>query len=162
MKIFRLVKIYYIKIIRSNGTSHGIAMSIALGLFVGCFLPIGTQTLPVIFFAIILRLDKLLAFIASWICNPYTVPLMYPLFCYTGSKVLGLGLTLSQIEKDVLKITHSFSWNALKDLGLELGVSFFIGGFIYGGVIALIGYFITFYFIARYRKRKKRLHTARL
>jgi len=162
VKFFRLLKIYYIKIIRSNGTPHGIALALALGLFVGCFLPIGTQTLPVILLAIILRVDKLLAFIASWICNPYTVPFMYPLFCYTGSKVLGVGLTLSQIEKDVLKLSHSFSWSALKNLGFELGASFFIGGFIYGVLIALIGYFITFYTITKYRKRKKHLRSARL
>lgn len=162
MKIFRLLKIYYIKIIRSNGTPHGIAMAVALGLFVGCFLPIGTQTLPVILLAVILRVDKLLAFIASWICNPYTVPLLYPFFCYTGSKVLGLDLTLSQIEKDVLKVSHSFSWETLKELGFELGASFFIGGFIYGVIIAMIGYFITFYAITKYRKRKKHLRDARL
>lgn len=161
MRFFRLLKIYYIKIIRSNGTPHGIAMAVAIGFFVGCFLPIGTQTIPVILLAIIFRVDKLIAFIASFICNPYTAPFMYVLFCYTGSTILGTGITLSQIEKDVVKITSSFSWNSLKELGMELGISFFIGSFIYGMILALIGYFCAKYTITKYRKRKKQLRSAR-
>lgn len=157
MKLLEKFKIYYLKIINSNGTPHGIALAVAIGIFIGCFLPIGTQTIPVLLIAILFRVDKLLAFLASWICNPYTVPVLYPVFCYTGSKIMGLGLTFSQIEKNVLGLCHSFSWHNLGALGIELGVSFFIGGFLYGLIFGLAGYFFTKYSITRYRKSKKQL-----
>lgn len=162
VKIIRLLKVYYIKIIRSNGTPHGIAMAVALGLFVGCIFPMGTQTLPAILLAFILRVDKLLAFIATWITNPYTVPFIYPLFCYTGAKILGSSLTFSRIEKDLLEISQSFSWHALKKLGIELGASFFVGALFYGIIVSIAGYFAVRLVITKYRKRKKRLRLARL
>ncbi len=162
LRIFRLLKVYYIKIIRSNGTPHGIALAIAIGLFIGCIFPMGTQTLPAILLALIFRVDKLLAFIATWVTNPYTVPFIYPVFCYTGSKILGISLTLSKIQKDILDITHSFSWKALEKLGIEFGASFFVGAFFYGVIISVSGYFFTRFVVTKYRKRKKRLSSSRL
>ena len=157
MKIFQKFKEYYIKIVNSNSTPHGIALAVSVGFFIGFFLPIGTQTIPAILIAFVLRIDKLLTFAATWICNPYTVPFLYPFFCFTGAKVVGFNLSLSQIERDILSICRDFSWVELKDMGFELGVSFFVGSFIYGVITAVIGYVLVKYLIIRYRNRKKQL-----
>ena len=162
MSLLQKAKAYYIKVINSNGTPQGIALAVGIGIFIGCFLPIGTQTIPAILIAIVCRVDKLLTFAATWVCNQYTVPFLYPVFCYTGSKVMGFGLTLPQIEKDIVAICKDFSWLELREMGYELGVSFFVGGFIYGLILAIIGYFLVWYFIDRYRKRKKPFSNARL
>ncbi|HBM16212.1 MAG TPA: hypothetical protein DD381_07735 [Lentisphaeria bacterium] len=155
MKFLRKFREYYIKVINSNDTPHGIALAVAIGIFIGCFLPIGTQTIPAILAAIIFRVDKLLTFASTWICNPYTVPFMYPIFCLTGSKIMGFGLTLPQIERDIVLICKDFTWLELKEIGFELGVSFFAGGLIYGAVLGAGGYFSVRYFVSKYRKRKK-------
>lgn len=153
-KYIRLLKFFYIKVLRSKGTPHTAALAIAIGLFVGCLLPIGTQTIPAILLAFIFRTDKLLAFIGTLITNPYTVVFLYPIFCFIGSLLLGSHLTFAYIEKATIGIIHSFSWDALLGLGEELVISYFIGGFIFGVVSGVAGYLITYSLVYKYKKMK--------
>ena len=155
-KFWRITKKYYIKLIRSKGTPHSIALAIALGLFIGCSIPMGGQTIIVVILAIILRTDKVLAFAATWISNPYTVTFMYPVFCFVGSKILGSNLSFADINRLILSIIHDFSWSALINLGTKLAVYFFVGGALFGIVIGGIGYFITYKLVMKYRNKKNR------
>jgi uncharacterized protein (DUF2062 family) len=130
---------------------------VALGFFVGCFVPPGLHTIVVLILAFLFRTDKILAFAATWRLNPYTAPVLYPFFCFIGSHLIGVDLSFKHVDKEVVYVLHNFTWHNIIHLGREFAVSFFIGGFICGTVSALIGYYLTYRMIILYRnKRKKR------
>jgi uncharacterized protein len=155
-KFYRIFKKYYFKLLRSNGSPHSLAMAVALGFFVACFIPTGGHTVIVLLLAFLFRTDKILAFAATWITNPYTIPFMYPVFCFVGSKVLGTGLSFKVIDKEIVHVIHDFSWHNLLQLGEELVFSFLVGGFIFGIIFGGIGYFITYRMVVLYRNKKSK------
>ncbi len=156
-KLWRLIKIYYYKFIRTSGSPHKIALAVGLGFFIGCIIPIGIwgQTVVVIFVAVKLKVNPGIAYAATWISNPYSVVFMYPMYCYVGSRVIGAGLSLNYIKVAFMHVLHDFSWNGLASLGSHLAVSFFIGALIFGIVTGVIGYFFIGFFVSKYRERKK-------
>lgn len=153
-KFLRLLKSFYLKIIRSNHSLHSISMAVAVGIFVGCFIPPGLHTVVVILLAFLLRVDKLLSFATTWIANPYTMPLMYPAFCYLGSRFIDPSLTFKYIEHIFILSIKDSSWDSFKFIGEEIFFSFLIGGLIAGIVLGLIGYLITYIFLKKYRFNK--------
>ena len=153
-KIGRLFKKYYFKLLRSNGTPHSLAMAVALGFFVACFIPTGGHTVIVLLLAFLFRTDKILAFAATWIANPYTIPFLYPIFCFVGAKVLGIDMSFKLINKQILHVIQDFTWHNLIYLGEEFAFSYFVGGFIFGIIFAGIGYFFTYRMIILYRNKK--------
>ena len=156
-KLYRLIKKYYFKVLRSDGSPHSLALAVALGFFVGCFVPPGGHTIVVLLLAFLFRTDKILAFATTWILNPYTAPFLYPLFCFVGSHLIGVDLSFKHIDKEVIYVLHNFSWHNVMHLGSEFAVSFFIGGFICGTTLALVGYYLTYRLVVLYRnKREKR------
>jgi uncharacterized protein len=155
-KFYRIFKKYYFKLLRSNGSPHSLAMAVALGFFVACFIPTGGHTVIVLLLAFLFKTDKILAFAATWITNPYTIPFMYPVFCFVGSKILGTDLSFKVIDKEIVHVIHDFSWHNLLQLGEELVFSFLVGGFIFGIILGGIGYFITYRMVVLYRNKKSK------
>lgn len=160
-KILRLLKGFYLKILRSNHSIHKIAIAVALGIFVGCFVPPGLHTVVVLGIAFMLRVDKLISFATTWIANPYTMPLMYPAFCYIGSRFVNPSLTFKHIEHILLRSIKDSSWDSFKFIGEEIFYSFLIGGFIFGLLLGLIGYAVTYFFLKVYRNRRMKRHKER-
>ena len=156
-KLWRLVKKYYYKLIRADGSPHAIALGVALGLFLGTAIPLG-QALLAVLFAIIFRANKIVAFAVTWVSNPYTTPFMYLGFCYLGSRILGNPLGIKQIELMVKDILTAFSFMKCWDIGSFIILSYMVGGTVIGGISAIIGYFISKKMVMKYRKiRKKRM-----
>ncbi len=155
-KTLRLLKTFYLKIIRSNHSIHSIALAAALGIFVGCFIPPGLHTAVVIFLAFLFRVDKVISFATTWIANPYTMPLMYPAFCYIGSRLVDPTLTFKNIEHIILNLIKNSSWNSFKFIGEEILFSFLLGGLIAGILLGLLGYVITYLLLKRQRLNKER------
>lgn len=153
-KFLRLLKSFYLKIIRSNHSINSIAIAVALGVFVGCFVPPGLHTVVVIVLAFLFRVDKIISFATTWIANPYTMPLMYPAFCYIGSRFVDPTLTFTHIEHILIDSIKNSSWDSFKFIGEEIFFSFLIGGFIAGIVLGLIGYICTYLFLKRQRVNK--------
>ena len=155
-KLWRLIKTYYIKFLRTSGTPHKIALAVALGFFIGCLIPIGLwgQTVVVIVLAIKLKTNPGIAYAATWISNPYSVVLMYPVFCFVGSRIIGSDLSFHYIKSSFMHVIRNFSWNGLLNLGSHLAVSYFVGALIFGIVTGAAGYGITYLLIAKYRQRK--------
>jgi uncharacterized protein len=154
-KIFRLIKKYYLQVLRSKGSPYSIAMGMALGLFWGmALLPLYGQSLVAIGFAWIFRANKVLAFAGTWISNPYTTPFLCPVLCYIGAKVVGIQLTFAHIQSAVKDIITLFSFEKAFELGSNLIISFLVGSTIVGIITGIIGYFITYKFIVNYRKLK--------
>jgi uncharacterized protein len=155
-KQLRRIKVYFLKFIRTSGSPHKIALAVAIGFFIGCIIPIGIwgQTVVAIILAIKFKTNPGIAYAATWISNPYSVLVLYPVFCFVGSRVIGSDLSFHYIEKRFVQLMHNFSWDSLLNLGSYFACSFFVGAFIFGIIIGVLGYFITYALISEYKKRK--------
>ncbi|CCO24399.1 DUF2062 domain-containing protein [Maridesulfovibrio hydrothermalis] len=147
-KLKRLVRLYYLKVMRINASPHFIAMGVACGVFGGCFpfipgLPL--QTAIAVAAAFCTRSSKIAAAIATWISNP----LNWLLFYYIQFKI-GSFLLPMDVQFDPAK----WAVTDFMEIGWQ-GVTILIfGGFILGIPLAAISYFFALHFVRRYRKRK--------
>ena len=152
---YKLIKIFYIKVIRINDTAHNIAKAISIGIFLGCIIPVGFQVFAIIFLTFIIRINFFLAFAGSLITNFYTVIFIYPLFYYTGLKILKYITTQYIIEKDINITNIFFSLNNLKNISFNIFIPWAIGAIIYGIILGILSYVITYMIIKQNNKRNK-------
>ncbi|WP_027178675.1 DUF2062 domain-containing protein [Maridesulfovibrio bastinii] len=144
----RLIRFYYLKVMRINATPHKIALGAACGVFGGCFpfipgLPL--QTVIAVICAFITRSSKIAAIIATWISNPLNWLFFYFIQYKIGTFLLPITV---DFNPDQWKVSDfmAIGWK---------GVTILIfGGFILGIPLGIISYFAAKFFIQRYRKRK--------
>ncbi len=160
-KSMRVLKKYYLMLLRSKGTPHSLALGVAFGLFAGCIVPVGQIILAVIL-AFVFRANKWLATAATFVSNPYTYFIMYPAACLLGAKLLGVNLAVGQINHAVHLVVHEFSFAAILDLGGTLILSFLAGGALMGIVAGVVGYILTFRIVKLYRRKKDQVRTRQL
>ncbi len=144
------LKNYVRRVLTLKSKPSKIALSIALGVFIGLLIPIGLQTFVVVPIGLLLGCNVILATAATLVSNPVT---MFPIY-YAAFKV---GEIVTQIE---------ISWNAIYNiinkpnidnilaLGTEGVIVFFSGGFVMGAITAALAYFLSLKAILAYRKRK--------
>ena len=140
------------------GTPEYSARGVALGLFVGFVVPLGLQLVAAIVLAYLLKANKVLSALFTFISNPYTVTVIYPFQCWFGSVLLGNPIPYEVITGAFGEFFQSPSLKALLVLGRlmerELLVPFFFAGALFGVISAVIGYVVAIWLITRYRKRK--------
>jgi uncharacterized protein len=154
-RVRRISKFLYYKLLRTEGTPHCIALSVAIGIFAGCIIPdfiIWGQTIVAVSLAIKFRANSGTAFALTWISNPITDIFLYPAFCYIGSILIGYNLTFAYIKISIINLINNYSWDKFWELGSELTISFIVGGFVFGIIAAAIGYFIS-YRIIKWKKK---------
>lgn len=157
--LFLQLKKYCHNILHSEMTPHNIAFAVALGFFIACVVPLGVHTIVVLILAFVLRIDRLLAFAATWIINPYTIPVIYPVFCFIGSRFTCASKSFYDINKIFVTLLKDFSLANLMKMGKGLMIAFFVGGFICGMILGIIGYLITYKLVIVYRQnRGKRVY----
>ena len=145
----------YIKLARQAGEPDYIARGVAIGLFVGLLIPFGVQIPVAIGLAFIFKAAKIPAFACTWVTNHFTVFIIYPVQCWIGSYLIGSPLSFENVEKQLKVVIDERTWASLKALGGQLVASFFAGGFLFGIVLAIPGYFIALYLVKKYRKLKE-------
>ena len=143
-----------------TGTPEYSARGVAIGLFIGFFVPMGVQLIIAIVMAYLLKANKVLSAVFTFVSNPYTVTVIYPFQCWFGSVLLGNPISYATITGAFGEFFKSPSLRALLVLGRmmerELLVPFFLAGALFGVVSAVIGYVVTIWLITRYRSRKER------
>lgn len=154
-KIFSLkqARYYYIKFIRSPGTPGKIATSVAIGLFVCFFFPLGFHVPTTLLLTFIFRSPKMIALVSTLPTNPYTVPFIYPFQCYIGS--FFVGVPFGEMREHIVSLIDDFTLKGLFNVGDELLISFFAGGFIFAVISAATGYWVTYWIIVHYRRNRK-------
>ncbi len=138
----------YERFLKIRGEPREIALGLALGIFIGMLPVLGLQTVSAIFFASLLKWNKISAALGTLISNPLTIPPLYALTYFVGNKLMGLrqGLprfTTSGVETliDMVQKTP------------EIILALFIGGFLLGLPAALVGYFLSYEALKRYQSR---------
>jgi len=130
-----------VDILGSNDSPKVKSASIALGVFIGIIPIWGFQTIVVLFLAVTLRLNKLLAFAASNI----SIPPMIPLIVIASLKIGSIALN-SEVDNEEISSTVDFKTHLLEYL---------LGSFILAVCSALLIGFISYFLLKRFEKNKE-------
>jgi hypothetical protein len=143
---------FYLRMMRHPGTPESVGRGVAAGLFSAFIVPAGHMLLAFPL-AMLVRGARGAAVLSTWIINPLTVSVIYPVQCYLGSFIIGDPLSYTLIKRLVIDaLTHPCLKTA-GELGGELILSFFAGGVLLGALTAVPGYFVTTIMVRRHRKR---------
>ncbi|NIQ94584.1 MAG: DUF2062 domain-containing protein [Desulfuromonadales bacterium] len=132
--LIRQAKLNVVRFLRLRGTPEEIAKGFALGIFIGMTPTFGIQMALAIFFAFLLRENKLAALIGVWISNPLTAPFIYALEYESGRILLGM---------DRVRLAMQFNFDTFKSLSWEVFLPMWVGSLVFGTLCALICYSIT-------------------
>ncbi len=152
----------YVKLVKQAGSPDYIARGVAIGFMVGLVIPFGLQIPVAIALAFLLKAAKIPAFACTWVTNHVTIFFIYPVQCWIGSYLIGNPLQLDKVEKQLQTLLNERTWSSLTALGGQIVASFFVGGFLFGIILAVPGYFFSLYWVKQYRKLKEKKLKKRL
>ena len=136
------------KILKEKLPPEDIAGGWALGMFIGCAIPFGLQLVISIPLAMMMRVSKLGATLGTFITNPVTIFFIYPAQTFIMNRLLfGGSLTYSKLAET------EWTWSAVRHLGAEVMVSFFLGGFLFAIILTPITYFAVKRLVVTHRAR---------
>ena len=141
------------KMVRDPLPPEDIAAGWALGVFVGFAIPFGLQLVVSIPLALMMRVSKIGATLGTFVTNPVTIFFIYPAQTFVVNKLLfGGSLTYSRIADT------EWTWAAVRKLGAEAMVSFFLGGFLLAIILTPVAYFTVKRLVlgARVRRARRR------
>ena len=145
------------KLLHADDPPHKLALGVAIAVFFAFTPTIGAQTVLAVFFAWVLRANKVVGLPVVWISNPATIiPIFYP--CYR----LGLWL-LDEKGKNAAWWAElarppsgwwagiEFYWGRM----LEIWMPLWIGCLIVATCVSIVSYFVTKGMVIGYRKARK-------
>lgn len=151
----------YVKLVKQTGTPEYIARGTAIGFMVGLVIPFGLQIAVAIPLAFIFKGSKILAFACTWVTNQATIFVIYPVQCWIGSYLIGNPLEFEKTGKILKTVVQEQTWASLWALGGQVVAAFFAGGFLFGLLLAVPGYFISLYLVRKHRANKELKHHTR-
>ena len=130
-----------------EGSSFQRALGFGVGIFSGCFPFFGLQTLMGVFLAKILKGNRILAAVGTWISNPFTyVPLYY--FNYR------VGSLLLNVDKDIVDFSH-ITTNQLWFQGWYLSSRLIIGSTCVGLATGITGGICLYFLLNKFSNKIK-------
>jgi uncharacterized protein (DUF2062 family) len=145
---FRLLRS---KMVREEMPPNRIAAGWAIGMFAGCSIPFGFQLVISVPLAMMMRVSKIGATLGTFITNPVTIFFIYPAQTYMMNRLLfGGSLTFSRLM-DV-----EWTWPAVRRLGAEAMLSFFLGGIALAIILTPVAYFAVKRYVTVHRRKAKR------
>ena len=149
--VYKIIQMPYKRFLKIRGEPREIALGFALGLFVGLTPTMGAQTIIAVFFAAFFKWNKISAAIGVWISNPLTSPVIYSITYLLGAGILGLknSFRLSDLQ-GITAVVEIFK------KAPEIFVALTIGGIVLGFPITVLGYYLSYVTIQRYREGIKR------
>lgn len=142
----RWTRYWFLRVMRQKSTPKQLAAALALGMFIGALPIMPLQSVAVIALAIVFRVNKLAAWLATCYSNALTMAPFYYFLFQVGNAVLPFeGLTL---DVNKLEMTQ------LIEAGWDLYIVMFAGGLIFGIPATLLTYFLSLYAIRAYRRKR--------
>lgn len=144
----RLLRYFYIRFLRMQGSPEAIARGMAAGVFAGCFPLLGMQTIIGITIAALFRGNKVMAAVSTWVSNPLTYVPMAALNFHVGRWLLRLP------DTTVLPSSMA-SLDQWMELGLSVTSALMLGSFVVGLVLSVVAYYFGLKVAHRVRSRRK-------
>ena len=132
--IIRQAKLMLVHFVRMRGMPEEIAKGVALGIFIGMTPTFGFQMAIALFFAYLLKENRLAAILGVWVTNPVTAPVIYTIEYEMGRILLGM---------ERASLPTEFTWSAYADLGWNILFPLWVGGLVAGVILGALSYFIT-------------------
>ena len=136
------------KMLRERLPPEDIAAGWALGMFIGCAIPFGFQLVVSVPLALVLRVSKAGATLGTFITNPLTIFVIYPVQTFVANRLFfGGTLSLERLRG------VEWTWESVSSLGAETIASFFVGGLVNAIVLAPLTYFAVLRIVRAHRAR---------
>lgn len=151
-RVRRIVRYYYLRLVRIDDSPEKIAGGVALGVFLGIFPTFGVGLILAVALASWLHVNRAAAILGSLIMNPLTTPFFWTLSTTVGALVFQV--ENAKILEEARRIETSwaaiFGWGALVYL---------VGNTIVSAVFAGASYVVTKRLAAAvHAKRRQRRH----
>jgi uncharacterized protein len=130
----RQTKLMFVRFARLRGLPEEIAKGFALGIFIGMTPTFGLQMLIAIFFAYLLKENRLAAIVGVWVTNPVTAPVIYAIEYELGRILLGMHRA---------DLPREFSVGALANMSYEILAPLWVGGLVAGVLCGSLAYFVA-------------------
>ena len=130
---------FFVRLMRHPGTPESVGRGVSIGFFTALLLPFGHMAAAFVL-SVPLRAARATAMLSTWIINPFTIPVVWP-------------LSHERIRQMLEDVIHTPSIRSMATLSKELIASFFAGGALLGAVLAVAGYFCTVALVRRHRAR---------
>lgn len=159
-RFLRFIKYYYTRIVRTPGTPEFVARGWALGVAVGCIVPVFCQIIVAIPLSFLFRCSKIGAIAGTFVTTPPTAIFIYPVLIWVGNKVINGDLS-SESAGQLVEIfnneslTFAQKWQAFADLGGDLVAAFFAGGALWAAIMVPLTYFGVKKLVVSYRKLRE-------
>lgn len=133
------------EVISTNDSPKKIALSFALGVFIGMSPLLGLHTILGIGAASLFRMNRFVTVVGLFITNPWTMVPIYTFSTWFGAKLLGVD-----------KIIPPLQWQHVSCSYLFNEVSFFLWPFVCGSTVvavisAVIGYIVVYHAVVQQR-----------
>ena len=139
------------KMVREPLPPEDVAAGWALGVFIGCSIPFGLQLIISIPLSMMMRVSKIGATLGTFITDPVTIFFIYPAQTYMMNRLLfGGSLTFSKLME------VEWTWTAVRRLGAEAMLSFFLGGIALAIILTPVAYFAVRRYVTVHRRKVKR------
>lgn len=171
--VIRFVKT---RILHADDSAERIARGIALGVFMAWLPFFGMQIFLALLLAPIVRANKAMAVLWTWISNPLTAVFIYYPAYRLGRLILGIGRKAPEVDPEQIEniftetlsiehvITDLFTpelWKQIHAFFLQIGVEILVGGVLIGLVAALISYRVSRPLVRRFQIRRRRRRRSR-
>ncbi|MBZ0156462.1 MAG: DUF2062 domain-containing protein [Alphaproteobacteria bacterium] len=137
------------EVVSIQDSPRKVALSFAVGVFLGMSPLLGLHTVLGIAAALIFRLNKFVTILGVYITNPWTIVPLYTFSTWLGAKMLGVEEIIPAIDWD--GITFSYFLKEMKHLLWP----FLFGTTFVGILSAALGYVVIHHAIMKSRSRKE-------
>ena len=144
----------YAKMVLEKASPEYIARGWAIGMFYGCLIPFGFQLICSIPTSFLLKGSKVGATLGTLITNHFSIFIIYPLQCYVGNKIIGGNLSYIDVKQALADLLKNQDYSTLFSMGIDLIVSFCVGGALFTAVMTPLTYFVVKALVTARRKRK--------
>ncbi|MDO8948126.1 MAG: DUF2062 domain-containing protein [Desulfocapsaceae bacterium] len=163
MNLKRIAKYYYFKFMRLKGDPQSLAVSVAIGVFIGITPTMPLHTILIIFITVVTRTSTIAALLGSLlVCNPITYVPQYYLSTIVGNVLTPYQLSWTRI-KEVLDILLQHpglykSLEALVGLGYEAAIVLVVGGIVLALPFTIASYFFSLRLFVQIRQKRSQRH----
>ena len=134
------------EVLSVNDSPRKIAISFAIGIFIGMSPILGLHTVLGLAAAWAFRLNKFVTIVGVYVTNPWTIVPIYTFATWFGAKLMGIKDIIPDIQWN--NLTFSYLVNEMKPLLLP----FVLGNTVIGLLSAVIGYIVVYKAVVRSRK----------
>lgn len=136
------------QIVTEKATPEYIAGGWALGMFVGCAIPFGTQLAVSIPLSFLLKVSKIGATVGTLLTNPVTIWFIYPAQTWLTYRLI--------FGSNGYQLPSEWTWEAVKTLSGPVMFSFFLGGLILALILTPITYWCVKHLVLAHRARQQK------